>query len=105
MHNRQIAAAFDEIADLLELIAANPFHVRAYRSAAERLRDWPEELADSHPQGHGFDEIPDIVEDLAGKILDLVERANDGEAAGPDQMTLALCHLQVLPISLRAELV
>ncbi len=74
MHNREIAAAFDEIADLLELTAANPFRIRAYRNAAERLRDWPEDLADWHAQGHRFDEIEDIGEDLAGKIGELIER-------------------------------
>src|SRR3990172_421182 len=34
VHNADIAAAFDEIADLLELQNANPFRIRAYRNAA-----------------------------------------------------------------------
>jgi DNA polymerase (family 10) len=32
--NADIAAAFEQIADLLELRNANPFRVRAYRNAA-----------------------------------------------------------------------
>ncbi len=36
MNNRDIAATFDEIADLLEFQNANPFRVRAYRNAARR---------------------------------------------------------------------
>ena len=37
MNNRDIAAIFDEIADLLEFQNANPFRVRAYRNAARRI--------------------------------------------------------------------
>ncbi len=39
LHNADIAAIFDEIADLLEIEGANPFRVRAYRNAARTLRD------------------------------------------------------------------
>ena len=34
IHNPDVAAILDEIADLLELGEANPFRVRAYRNAA-----------------------------------------------------------------------
>jgi DNA polymerase/3'-5' exonuclease PolX len=34
VHNADIARAFEEIADLLELRDENPFRVRAYRNAA-----------------------------------------------------------------------
>src|SRR5919204_316087 len=37
MNNRDVAAAFDEIADLLEFQNANPFRLRAYRNAARRI--------------------------------------------------------------------
>ena len=74
LHNRDIAAAFAEIGDLLELTGANPFRVRAYRNAAERLRDWPDELSEWQARGRGFDEIPDIGSDLAGKIDELLAR-------------------------------
>ncbi len=36
IHNADIAAALDEIADLLELEETNPFRVRAYCNAARR---------------------------------------------------------------------
>ena len=74
VHNRDVAAAFEEIGDLLELTGANPFRVRAYRNAAARLRDWPDELSDWQAQGHSFDEIPEIGADLAGKIDELLKR-------------------------------
>jgi DNA polymerase (family 10) len=74
LHNRDIAAAFNEIGDLLELTGANPFRIRAYRNAAERLRDWPDEASEWKAQGHSFDEIPDIGADLADKIDELIKR-------------------------------
>jgi len=74
VHNRDVAAAFEEIGDLLELTGANPFRVRAYRNAAARLRDWPDELSEWQAQGHSFDEIPEIGADLAGKIDELLKR-------------------------------
>ena len=40
MTNRDIAAAFDEVADLLEFQNANPFRVRAYRNAARKIGDY-----------------------------------------------------------------
>ena len=37
VYNADIAAVFDEIADLLEIESANPFRVRAYRNAARDI--------------------------------------------------------------------
>ena len=45
MTNREVAAAFDEIAELLEFQNANPFRVRAYRNAARRIGDLGEPVA------------------------------------------------------------
>ena len=44
-NNEEIARAFDEIADLLEIGKANPFRVRAYRHAARTLRSLGREVA------------------------------------------------------------
>ncbi|HEX3998970.1 MAG TPA: helix-hairpin-helix domain-containing protein [Pirellulales bacterium] len=44
MHNAEIAAALDEIADLLEFQGANSFRVRAYRNAARTVHDLTEPL-------------------------------------------------------------
>ena len=46
IHNADIAAVFDEIADLLEIDNANPFRVRAYRNAARQVQGMGEALAD-----------------------------------------------------------
>lgn len=72
--NAAIAAAFEEIADLLELQQANPFRVRAYRNAARTLASWPEEMSLWAAQGRDFDELPGIGKDLAAKIAEILQR-------------------------------
>jgi len=72
--NAAIAAAFEEIADLLELQQANPFRVRAYRNAARTLASWPEELSQWAAQQRDFDELPGIGKDLAAKIAEILQR-------------------------------
>jgi DNA polymerase (family 10) len=72
MTNAQIAAVFEEIADLLDFQGANPFRVRAYRNAARTVGDLHESvetiLAD--PQ-RKLTDIDGIGDDLAGKIATL----------------------------------
>lgn len=74
MTNAEIAATFDEVADLLELTGANAFRVRAYRNCARTLRDLPESVAAlaRDPQRRLTD-IDGIGDDLASKITTLVE--------------------------------
>jgi DNA polymerase (family X) len=74
MTNRDIAAAFDDVADLLEFQNANPFRVRAYRNAARRITDFPESLSSvvADPK-RDLTEIEGIGKDLAEKIAELVE--------------------------------
>jgi DNA polymerase (family 10) len=76
VRNAQVAAVFDEIADLLELQQANPFRVRAYRNAARTLLAWPEEMAAWTVQGRDFDELPGIGKDLAGKIAEILKHGS-----------------------------
>ena len=73
VHNADIAAVFDEIADLLEIESANPFRVRAYRNAARTLRDLNQDVAAMIAQGEDVTELPGIGEDLASKIKEIVE--------------------------------
>ena len=57
VHNADIARAFEELADLLELGEENPFRVRAYRNAARVVGELPK--------------LPGISEDLAGKLREI----------------------------------
>ncbi len=72
MQNPDIARAFEEVADLLEIKDENPFRVRAYRNAARTVRDFPEPIADWVRTDRDLTEIPGIGEDLAEKIAALV---------------------------------
>lgn len=77
MTNAQIAAAFDEIADLLEFQGANPFRVRAYRNAARTIGDLGEPLAAlAADKSRALTDIDGIGDDLASKILHLLEKRN-----------------------------
>jgi DNA polymerase (family 10) len=72
VHNADIAAVFDEIADLLEIEGANPFRIRAYRNAARTLRDLPRDISAMLDRGEDLTELPGIGEDLAAKIKEIV---------------------------------
>jgi DNA polymerase (family 10) len=70
--NDQIAAIFDDIADLLEIEDANPFRIRAYRNAARTLRALTFELAKLIGRGEPLPKLTGIGVDLAGKIHEIV---------------------------------
>jgi len=72
VHNREIATIFDHVADLLEIEEANRFRVRAYRNAANTIRDLSRSLQNMLEEGEDLSELPDIGEDLAGKIEEIV---------------------------------
>ncbi len=73
VHNADVAAVFEEIADLLEIEGSNPFRIRAYRNAARTLRDLPHEVGTMIDEGEDLTALPGIGEDLAGKIKEIVE--------------------------------
>jgi DNA polymerase (family 10) len=73
MNNKDISAAFDSIADILEFQDANPFRVRAYRNASRTIGDLTEPVAqivgDTERQ---LTDLPGIGKDLAEKTTELV---------------------------------
>ncbi|MBS0586630.1 MAG: DNA polymerase/3'-5' exonuclease PolX [Proteobacteria bacterium] len=71
-HNADIAAVFEEIADLLEIQGANPFRIRAYRNAARILSELSQEVSRMLEKGEDLTELPGIGDDLAGKIKEIV---------------------------------
>jgi DNA polymerase (family 10) len=74
MNNRDVAATFDEVADLLEFQNANPFRVRAYRNAARRINDLTEPLsAVAADPNRDLTDIEGVGKDLAQKIGELLE--------------------------------
>jgi DNA polymerase (family 10) len=73
VHNADVAAIFDEMADLLEIRGENPFRVRAYRNAARTLRDLGRDAKDMIEAGEDLSRLPGIGKDLAGKIRQVIE--------------------------------
>jgi len=66
--NADIAAAFEQVADLLELQDANPFRVRAYRNAARVVGELKLDLAAHIVAGRPLPKLPGIGADLSAKI-------------------------------------
>lgn len=71
MENPELAQVFEEIADLLDIQGANPFRIRAYRTAARTIRDSGVRLAGMPPEK--LSQLSGIGKDLAGKIETLVK--------------------------------
>jgi DNA polymerase (family 10) len=76
IHNNDVAAVFDEIADLLEIKGDNPFRVRAYRNAARTVAGLARNIAELAVEEKGLDGIPGIGKDLAEKIRTFVATKN-----------------------------
>ncbi len=72
IHNEDVARIFDQIAELLEIEAANPFRIRAYRNAARTLRDLGQEISGLIDKEADLTALPGIGTDLAGKIHEIV---------------------------------
>jgi len=73
IHNADIAAVFDEIADLLELDEANPFRIRAYRNASRTVQELGQDARELVDKGSDLDELPGIGKELAAKIVEIVQ--------------------------------
>ncbi|TRZ69588.1 MAG: DNA polymerase/3'-5' exonuclease PolX [Rhodocyclaceae bacterium] len=71
IHNADIAAIFEEIADLLEIQGANPFRIRAYRNAARTLGELSQDARVLLEKGDDLTRLPGIGDDLAAKISEI----------------------------------
>ena len=60
VHNADIAAAFNEIADILEIEGAKPLRVRAYRNAARVIGGLPIEISAMVARGEKLSALPGI---------------------------------------------
>ena len=69
--NAEIAGELEKLADLLEIDAANPFRVRAYRQAARVVGALPRNMTEMLAAGEDLDALPGIGADLAAKIATL----------------------------------
>jgi DNA polymerase (family 10) len=73
VQNAEIAAMFDQAAELLEIGGENQFRVRAYRRAARVIEGLPKAVGSLLKSGRDLSELPGIGKDLASKIADIVK--------------------------------
>lgn len=73
VYNSDIAAIFNEIADLLDIEDANQFRVRAYRTAARTIETLSRPVTDLIDEGEDLTELEGVGEDMAGKIKEIAE--------------------------------
>jgi DNA polymerase (family 10) len=73
VQNAEIAAMFDQAAELLEIQGENQFRVRAYRRAARTVEGLPQSVRSLLAAGTDLSDLPGIGKDLAGKIADIVK--------------------------------
>ena len=71
VHNADIAAVFEDIADLLEIKGDNPFRIRAYRNAARTVGEFGRDLKTLLDEGRELPKLPGIGADLAAKIREI----------------------------------
>ena len=73
IHNSDVEAIFNQVADSLEIEGANRFRVRAYRNAARTVGGLADSVADMVESSEDLTELSGIGEDLAGKITEIVK--------------------------------
>jgi DNA polymerase (family X) len=78
VQNAEIAAVFNEIAELLDIEGANPFRVRAYRRAARTIGSSDPSVQAMLAGGFDPDALPGIGPDLAAKIKEIVDTGQCG---------------------------
>lgn len=72
MKNTDIADFFDEIADVLEFYGENTFKVNAYRKAARKIRETPEDI-EQLSKTNQISEIPGIGKNIAQHIEEYIK--------------------------------
>jgi DNA polymerase (family X) len=73
VYNSEIAEKFELVADILELKDANQFRVRAYREAANTIRNHSRQMQDLIQEGKDLTNLAGIGKDLAEKIAEIIE--------------------------------
>lgn len=98
VHNTEIRAIFDQVADLLEIKGENPFRVRAYREAGRVIDSISEQVEKMVKEGRQLTEFRGIGKDLAGKIVEIVETGKlDQLEQLKSEIPSSLCDLLQIP--------
>src|SRR5258708_38155433 len=86
MVNGHVAAAFDELAMLLELEGESSFKVRAYRNFADLARALPEPLATMEARGE-LEKLSGVGDAISKKVRELL---NDGRMSALERARAAV---------------
>jgi len=70
--NSEVAQAFQDIADLLDLKGENVFKIRAYQKASRAIEHYPRELKVMIDEGKDLKNIPGVGEAIAKKATELI---------------------------------
>jgi DNA polymerase (family 10) len=73
LENAEIAALFEEYADLLEIEESNPFRIRAYREAAQTIRGHDVPLIRMLEEGTPLTSLHGIGKEIAAKIAEIAQ--------------------------------
>jgi len=73
MENIEIAQTLREVANLLEILDANPFRVRAYRNAIRTVQEHAVPMRKLVEEGADLTELPSVGKGMAENIAELVE--------------------------------
>ncbi len=76
VHNADIAAIFNQIADLLEIKGDHPFRIGAYRNAARTLATLATSVQTMIEEKRDLKDLPGIGLDLSAKITEIVTTGN-----------------------------
>ncbi len=76
--NREIANIFAEIGDILDLLAENPFKIRAYRKASRSIAELREDI-EQIAERDELTDIDGVGKDLANKIKEYLETGGVAE--------------------------
>jgi DNA polymerase (family 10) len=79
VQNTEIADIFNKVADLLDIQAANPFRVAAYRRAARTFSGLAPNAADMVAEGRDLTKLAGIGRELAEKIREIVKTGTLGQ--------------------------
>ena len=78
MENIEIARVLRETADLLEIQAANPFRIRAYRNAVRTIESQAVPMRKLVEEGANLTELPAIGKGMAENIEEIVQTGSLG---------------------------
>lgn len=98
VNNAEIARLIGRYADLLEIDGANPFRIRAYRSAVRFLSGPSPSMAKMIAEGRNLEDLPGIGKILSEKITAIVQTGTLPQLAKlEERIPAGLADLMELP--------